>query len=233
MSSDPTTANRKRHVSTLPSKQRARACLCGSIIVGALAGGALVSGTASAGTTPTAPYQISLAATPSSITTRQPITFTGTVSPAGAGERPRLRRLVDGQWMLLAVGAEVAASGGFSVAHTFQFPSRGGPTSLRICFPRTAFNLHTCSTWTVTITRSANPRPAHEKTVEERRKHRQEEARKRREETRQRHEARQHEREERRQRAKEERQQHQRERAEKRKQKLEEARQRREAKRRK
>lgn len=213
--------NQKRHASSTLWRQRARrACLCGSGVVSALALGALISGTASAGA-PTAAYQISLSATPSSITIRQPITFTGTVSPARAGERPRLRRLVDGRWLLLAVGPELAAGGGFSVTHTFEAPSKGGPTSLRICFARDAYNLHTCSTFTVTISRPARPakpRRAHRKAIEERRRKHREEARRRREEA--------HERGK-------ERHQHRRGRAEKHRQNQEEARRRREEKRRK
>jgi hypothetical protein len=217
----------KLYVASTVRRRPRRARLCGSGVIGALAIGALVSGAASAAA-PTAAYRISLAATPSSITTKQPVTFTGTVSPANAGERPRLHRLINGRWVLLAVGPEVAAGGYFSVTHSFGAPSRGGPTSLSICFHRDASNIHTCSTFTVTIVRQGHSHPAHRahrKAAEERRReHREEaEARRRREEAQKRGKEHHHQR----------RRIHAEKQHEKRKQRREEARQRRAEKHRK
>jgi flagellar biosynthesis GTPase FlhF len=251
MSSD-SAAENQRNGATAQWKRARRARLCVAGATSALALGALGSATASAGV-PTAPYQIFLTATPSRITTGRPTTFTGTVSPARRRERPRLWRLAGRhRWLLLATGPKVTAGGAFSVTHTFRAPSRNGPTSLRICFPRDPFNIRTCSTFAVTITRRARPHPAHRahrKAIEERqRKHRQEAAQRRREAARRRREARQRREQERQQRRREsqqhsrERQQHRqesqqrrrerhREQAEKHKQKLEEARRRRKEKR--
>jgi hypothetical protein len=134
---------------------------------------------------PNSPYQLTLTPAPSAIVTWHATTFTGTVSAGAAGERPRLWRLVGNRWMLLSLGPVVAVPAGastasFSVTHTFVVPSHGIPTELRICFPRNALNLRTCTTFAVVIKRSGRRHVVHHAAHEKRRQQR-EEARQRRE----------------------------------------------------
>lgn len=140
-----------------------RAGLGALAVTVALIFGALAPWAAMATTYPVsgAGYGIALSVRPGSIRTGQPVTFTGVVSPAYAGGRVRLQRLVLNRWRLIEVDREIGPGGQFSIAHVFGVPSYRGPTWLRICLHANAPLVHTCSAaFQVRIKRAA-PRHRH------------------------------------------------------------------------
>ena len=154
-------------------------------LIGALVVAALVASNATAGVSaPAGGYQISLTTTPSSIITGQPATFTGTISsvPPPALERVSLWRRLRHGWVLLIVHRAPTSGRDFSITRTFAVPSRHGPTMLRICLPRRAYRVRTCTAFAVAIQPA---KPQGNQTARERHKHKLEEAQRRKEEKRQ------------------------------------------------
>jgi flagellar biosynthesis GTPase FlhF len=154
-------------------------------VLSALVLGALAASAAAASPVPASGYQVSLKPMSSVITTGQPTTFTGTISPASAhpSRLVALRRWVRYRWLVLAI-VHPTSGGGFSITHTFLMPSENGPTRLRICFPAYHFRFRGCAELAVTIERSSKRIGQH--TAHEKRRHQLEAARKHREEKEQR-----------------------------------------------
>jgi hypothetical protein len=90
---------------------------------------------------------LTLSASASTVETGQPVIFSGTVSPAHAGERVILERQV-GQngdsWRRIGDG-RIEANGSFAISHTFLRPSEAGPATIRVEFPGDVRNIRSFS----------------------------------------------------------------------------------------